>query len=79
MPTPLCATLVIYNVEKAIRAEDNLANLVIHNTTFGEQINTMLEFAGKRKRRPGTGSWDWRNNAFACSGFRLFLLRNQPG
>ena len=52
---------VIYNVEKAIRTEDNLANLVIHNTTFGEQINILLQFAGGSS---GTGSWDWRNNAF---------------
>ncbi len=56
--------VLIYNVEKAIRAEDNLANLVVHNTTFGEQINTMLQFAGGSG---GTGSWDWLNNAFVGS------------
>ena len=56
--------VVMYNVEKAIRAEDNLANLVIHNTTFGESINTLLQFAGGSS---GAGSWDWRNNAFVGS------------
>ena len=56
--------VVIYNVETAIRAEDNLANLVIHNTTFGDGINKMLQLAGGSG---GTGSWDWRNNAFVGS------------
>jgi len=71
MPTTTIRNVVMYNVEKAIRAEDNLANLVIQNTTFGEHINTMLQFAGGSG---GTGSWDWRNNAFACSEFWLFCL-----
>ncbi len=55
---------VIYNVEKAIRAEDNLANLVIHNCTFGEQIQTILQLANSSS---STGSWNWRNNAFVGS------------
>ena len=52
---------VMYNCEKAIRAEDNLANLVVHNSTFGESIAQALRFAGGSG---GTSSWDWRNNAF---------------
>ncbi len=71
---------VIYNVETAIRAENNLTNLVILNTTFGEQIDTILEFSGRGRggRYPGTDGWDWRNNAFTCSGLWLFCLGNKP-
>ncbi len=66
---------VIYHVEKAIRAEDNLGNLAIQNSTFGKGIDTILEFAGGRD---GTESWEWRNNAFTCSGFWLFCHGNLP-
>ncbi|MCA9140695.1 MAG: right-handed parallel beta-helix repeat-containing protein [Planctomycetales bacterium] len=52
---------VIYDVEKAIRAEDNLSNLKVFNTTFGDQILQTLQFAGGSG---GVDSWDWRNNAF---------------
>lgn len=52
---------VIYKCEKAIRAEDNLENLKVYNTTFGHLINTQLEFAGGSY---GTGTWEFLNNAF---------------
>ena len=52
---------VIYDCEKAIRAEDNLSNLVVYNSTFGESIDRVLQFAGGSG---GVDSWDWRNNAF---------------
>lgn len=52
---------VIHDNEKAIRAEDDLANLTILNTTFGDGTGTTLEFAGGSA---GTGSWDLKNNAF---------------
>ena len=52
---------VIYDCEKGIRAEDNLANLVVNNSTFGESINQTLQLAQVSN---GTNSWDWRNNAF---------------
>ena len=55
---------VIYDVEKAIRAEDDLAQLVVQNATFGDGILQHLQFAGGAA---GTGSWDWRNNAFINS------------
>ena len=52
---------VIHRCEKAIRAEDNVANLNVYNSTFGASIGKVLEMAGGSG---GTGSWDWRNNAF---------------
>ncbi len=58
------ANAVVYDVDKAIRAEDDLANLQVYNTTFGDGIDTMLQFAGGSG---GTGSWDLRNNAFVGS------------
>lgn len=55
---------VIHDVETAIRAEDDLANLTVHNSTFGDGIGQRLRFAGGSG---GTGSWDWRNNAFVTT------------
>jgi len=52
---------VIYSCERAIRAEDDLENLKVYNSTFGDSIDTQLQFAGGSG---GTGSWDFRNNAF---------------
>jgi len=52
---------VIYDVDKAIRAEDDVANLKIYHTTFGHDIGQQLQLAGGSG---GTGTWDWRNNAF---------------
>ena len=52
---------VIYNVDKAIRSEDNLANLFVFNTTFGDGIANPLQHAGGSG---GTTTWDWRNNVF---------------
>ena len=57
---------VIYNCEKAIRAEDNLANLKVYNSTFGDAVGTTIKFA-PRKAQAGVGSWDFRNNAFVGS------------
>ena len=56
--------VVIYDVEKAIRAEDDLQNLKIYNSTFGDNSTTLLQIAGGGG---GVGSWDWRNNAFLNS------------
>jgi hypothetical protein len=53
--------VVIYNCEKAIRAEDNLAKLKIYNCTFGDALGTQIEIAGGSG---GTGTWSLRNNAF---------------
>ena len=66
--------VVIYNVEKAIRAEGNLANLVIYNATFGDKIDTVLELAGGRDG--GAVSWEWRNNAFGCGPACLLFFES---
>jgi hypothetical protein len=55
---------VIYNCDKAIRAEDNLENLQVYNSTFGHLIKTEVEFAGGSG---GTASWKLLNNAFIDS------------
>lgn len=55
---------VIYNVGTAIRAEDGVQNLKVYNSTFGNGINRILHNAGSSS---GTGTWDWRNNAFVGS------------
>jgi hypothetical protein len=57
----LIKNAVIYNCQKAIRSEDNLENLKIYNSTFGDSIDTQLYFAGGSD---GTDTWDFRNNAF---------------
>jgi len=51
---------VIYNCEKAIRAENNLSNLKIHDSTFGDGIDTQFQIvAGDNSK-----TWDIRNNVF---------------
>jgi hypothetical protein len=52
---------VVYDVDIGIRAESDLANLVVHNSTWGAGIGEQLEIADGGG---GTGTWDWRNNAF---------------
>ena len=52
---------VIHDVETAIRSETSLTNLRVYNSTFGHGIGQNLQHAGGSG---GTGSWDWRNNAF---------------
>ena len=52
---------VTYNCEKAIRAEDDVENLKILNSTFGNNIITQIEFAGGDG---GIGTWEFKNNAF---------------
>lgn len=51
---------VIYNVERAVRAEDNLANLAIYHTTFGGGIGTAFQIVAGNN----SATWDLRNNAF---------------
>ncbi|MDG2222825.1 MAG: right-handed parallel beta-helix repeat-containing protein, partial [Rubripirellula sp.] len=51
----------IHDNETAIRAEDDLANLTVLNTTFGDGVGTTLQFAGGSG---GTSSWNLKNNAF---------------
>jgi hypothetical protein len=53
--------VVLYNNEKSIRAEDDLANLKIYNSTFGGGAGTHLQFAGGGA---STATWSLRNNAF---------------
>ena len=55
---------VVYDCDKAIRAEDDLSNLRVFNSTFGDDLPTHIQFAGGSG---GTGSWDIRNNAFMDS------------
>ena len=55
---------VIYDVEKAILAENDLSNLVVYNSTFGDGIIEQIDFSGGSA---GVGTWDWRNNAFIGS------------
>jgi hypothetical protein len=57
----LITNTVIYDVQTAVRAEDDLTNLRIYNTTFGNGITQQLQYAGGDA---GAGTWDWRNNAF---------------
>lgn len=52
---------VIYDCDKAIRAEDNLSNLKVMNSTFGDGLPTHVQIAGGGNN---TGTWDFRNNAF---------------
>lgn len=52
---------VIYNCDKAIRAENDLANLKVYNSTFGENLPTQIEYTGGDA---GAESWDFKNNAF---------------
>ena len=52
---------VVYDVDTAIRAEDDVENLKVFNSTFGNGINRMLRHAGGSG---GTGSWSFLNNAF---------------
>jgi hypothetical protein len=52
---------VIFDCEKTVRAEDDLANLKIYNSTFGNGLDTQFQFAG------GGGepiNWEIMNNAF---------------
>lgn len=55
---------VMYDLEKAVRAEDDLENLIVLNTTFGNEIDQVLQFAGGSG---GIGSWEWKNNALLAS------------
>jgi len=57
----LISNSVIYDVERAVRAEDDVRNLRIYFSTFGDGNGTLLELGGGSA---GTPSWDWRNNAF---------------
>ena len=52
---------VIYDCETAIRAENDLSNLIVYNSTFGNGIRETLRFADGSG---GKNSWRWRNNAF---------------
>lgn len=52
---------VLYDLDKAIRAEDDLANLTVLHTTFGNDISTQIQFAGGSG---GRGTWEFKNNAF---------------
>ncbi|UCG13978.1 MAG: right-handed parallel beta-helix repeat-containing protein [Deltaproteobacteria bacterium] len=52
---------VVYSCEKALRAEDNLENLTVYNSTFGHSIATQLQFAGGSA---GTSTWEFANNVF---------------
>jgi len=51
----------IYDCEHGIRAEDDLANLVLQNCTFGHGITNHITYAGGSG---GTGTWTVQNNAF---------------
>ncbi len=55
---------VVYDCDKAIRAEDDLSNLRVFNSTFGDGLPTHIQFAGGSG---GTPTWDIRNNAFLGS------------
>lgn len=55
---------VVYNVGIAIRSENDLRNLEILNSTFGNGIAQMRRHAGGSG---GTGSWTLLNNAFVGS------------
>ena len=52
---------VMYDCETAIRAENDLSNLIVYNSTFGNRIRETLRFADGSG---GKNSWRWRNNAF---------------
>ena len=52
---------VAYNSDVAIRAEDDLNNLKIYNSTFGDAITSYIVHAGGSG---GVGTWDIENNAF---------------
>ncbi len=56
--------VVVYEVEKAIRAEDDLQNLKVYHSTFGSGIGQLIQIAGGGG---GVGTWDFRNNAFLDS------------
>ena len=56
--------VIFYNLEKAIRAEDDLQNLIVTHNTFGGGIATLVQTAGGAG---GVGSWIWLNNAFLDS------------
>lgn len=60
----LIANAVIYDVGIAIRAEDDLTDLRVYNSTFGHGVAEQLRHAGGSG---GVSSWDWRNNAFVDS------------
>ena len=55
---------VVYSVDTAVRAEDDVADLRIFNSTFGRDIGTKLEVVNGTSAQ---GSWDIRNNAFLQS------------
>ncbi len=58
------ANAVIYDVDVAIRAETDLAELDVYNSTFGNGIGTILNTVNGAG---GVNTWDWRNNAFIGS------------
>jgi hypothetical protein len=63
---------VIYNCEKAIRAENGLSNLRIYNSTFGDGIDTQFQIvAGDNSR-----TWDIRNNVFVDSKHAVASANN---
>jgi len=51
---------VIYDCEKAIRAENKLSDLRIYNSTFGDGIGTQFQIVAG----DNSDTWDIRNNAF---------------
>jgi len=52
---------IVYNCEYAVRTEDDLQNLKIYESTFGEGIGTMLIPVSSSS---GFDTWDIKNNAF---------------
>ena len=52
----------LYDLDSAIRSEDDLENLRLLNSTLGDGINLELRHAGGSG---GTATWTWLNNAFA--------------
>lgn len=53
--------VVFFDLEKSIRAEDDLQNLEVYNSTFGSGIGELIELAGGGG---GVGTWTFENNAF---------------
>ena len=57
---------LVYDCDDAIRAEDNLQNLKVYNSTFGKSFHKHLLFAPSGAKA-GLPTWDLRNNAFYLS------------
>ena len=60
----LISNTVIYDVDTAIRAEDNTRDLRVYHSTFGNGIGIQLDVVSGGA---GVASWDLRNNAFLGS------------